>query len=62
MELLECNFCLGFWVYTVLIFFYNPTLNPQMIMSNTIFGIISSFAAFVAVTGWKSLFTVTLVD
>jgi hypothetical protein len=58
-ELVQCNFCLGCWIYFGLSFAFLPIVDfiPSIpILSNVLIGIVTSFAAYLLYEGWKTIF------
>lgn len=64
-ELIECGFCLGFWVYLVFAFIFTPQIEgiPQIIIiRELIIAILSSFLVYVFSAGWNSLFQTYVLE
>jgi len=64
-ELIECGFCLGFWVYLALAFVFTPQVEgiPQIIIiKELIIAILSSFLVYVFSAGWNSLFQTYVLE
>lgn len=58
-ELLECDFCLGFWVYSLLAFFFKPRIVKEVktpVVREFITGLLVSFAVHVFRVGWEVRF------
>lgn len=60
-ELRECDFCLGFWVFTPLAYAMGVNLMEPLyipILSEILTGLIVSFAVHIARIGWTAKFGV----
>lgn len=61
-----CNLCLGVWVYSFLAFVFDVNVFQEYFyvaaLSELLTGAITSFIADIVVDGWKSKYSVTLVD
>ena len=64
-KLFECNLCLGVWFYWGLALLLKirliDTINIPLV-GEFLLGIVTSFIAWVFVTGWNSLFTTLLIE
>ena len=64
-KLVDCDFCLGVWVYTVLNFVFNVNLMYEFFdiigLNEIITGIIISFIMHLISIGWQTKFSETIV-
>jgi hypothetical protein len=59
-EMVECNLCLGFWVFTGLSFMFGVNLAPEFpIVSQILTGASSSLLVHLVSIGWNDKFGVT---
>ena len=64
-ELRECDFCLGFWVFTGLAFALGLNLTDPIhipVLSEALTGLAASFLSHLARLGWESKFGVGIVN
>ena len=58
-EMLECDLCTGFWVYTILCFTFNVNLTPEFpVVSQVLTGAFSSLLMHIISIGWKEKWSV----
>lgn len=60
-ELFECDFCLGFWVFSLLAWVFGLNLLAPIyipVLSEATTGLFASFVAHLARLGWEAKFTV----
>jgi hypothetical protein len=58
-ELLDCDFCLGFWVFSILALLYRPRVLSNEAPTGVqcvLTGLVTSFATHVARIGWEVRF------
>jgi hypothetical protein len=65
-QLLSCDLCAGFWLYSTLAFIYDVNLITELkyvfVISNILTGALSTFIVHLLSAGWKSLYGVYLVE
>lgn len=65
-KIIPCNLCLGVWIYTFFAFVMKQNILDNMlnlpIIGYIMTGAITSFIVWLFVIGWKSEFTVTMVE
>lgn len=59
-SLIDCDLCLGVWIYTVLAYMWGLSLGENYIigLSELVVGSVTSFLVYVFVEGWNSLFRI----
>ena len=60
-EMRQCDFCLGFWVFSLLAWAFTRNLLDPIyvpILSESLTGLVASFVAHLARIGWESKFAV----
>ena len=65
-ELIECEFCLGFWVYLVLSFLVRPEFFGEYIqyvpvITEILEGIVVSFLVHIFSVGWRDKFSIIVI-
>jgi hypothetical protein len=65
-QLFDCDFCLGFWVYTGLAFIFEINFLQEyfyvFILSEALTGVIASFLMHLITIGWKDKFSIIVVE
>jgi len=63
-ELLECDLCLGFWVYALLSYLFDVNLAEflPVVISQALTGMIMSFIMYLVVAGWNAKFSNIIVE
>ena len=65
-QLFGCDFCLGFWVYLVLSFFFRMNFLYEyfyiIIISEVLTAIMASFIMQLVSVGWKDLYSVVYLE